>query len=258
MKTSLLVLAGMTMMATALTIRKKNPAIQQEVVSVNGSYSPVAVLELFTSEGCSSCPPADRLLPELAKQDNHIIPLSFHVDYWNRLGWTDPFSKSEYSDRQTVYSNEFNLESVYTPQLIINGEKEMVGSDRSKAVSAIREALEEKALVELSIADVKINEKKMDFTVQQQGDLKRTDLVALLVQESAVIKVKAGENKGAELSHTNVVRSLIKQAATGKNEIRFDLPADIKNNNWQIVVFTQQKTGLKITGAIKFQPATSN
>ncbi|MEO6611324.1 MAG: DUF1223 domain-containing protein [Chitinophagaceae bacterium] len=254
MKTSLLVLAAVVMMAAALTIKKKNTAIQQEAARIKGSYKPVAVLELFTSEGCSSCPPADRLLAELAKQDNDIIPLSFHVDYWNGLGWTDPFSNSEYSERQRIYSNQFNLESVYTPQLIINGKYEMVGSDRNKAASVIKEVLEEKALVQLGIEDVKIREMKMDFTVQQQGDLKRTDLIALLVRKNAVIKVKAGENKGAELSHTNVVRSFIKQAASGKNEIRFELPADIKNNNWEIIVFTQQKTGLKITGAVKYEP----
>jgi hypothetical protein len=212
------------------------------------------VLELFTSEGCSSCPPADRLLTELAKRDNAIIPLSFHVDYWNRLGWTDPFSNSEYSERQRDYSDQFNLESVYTPQLVINGKYEMVGSDGNKAASAIRTVLEEKALVQLSMEEVKIREKEIDFTVLQQGDIKRTELVALLVLQNAVVKVKAGENKGAELSHTNVVRSFVKQAAAGKNEIRINLPADIQNNNWQLVVFTQQKNGLKITGAIQFRP----
>ena len=95
-------------------------------VSIIGSYAPIAVLELFTSEGCSSCPSADRLLPQLAKLDSNIIPLSFHVDYWNRLGWTDPFSSSEYSERQRSYASHLKLESVYTPQLVVNGEYELV------------------------------------------------------------------------------------------------------------------------------------
>ena len=99
-----------------------------KTVSVTGSYAPVAVLELFTSEGCSSCPSADKLLPQLAKLDSNIIPLSFHVDYWNRLGWEDPFSSSEYSERQRSYAKQLNLESVYTPQLVVNGEYELVGS----------------------------------------------------------------------------------------------------------------------------------
>ena len=81
--------------------------------NITGSYAPVAVLELFTSEGCSSCPPADDLLPQLTKLDDNIIPLSFHVDYWNRLGWKDPFSSSEYSERQREYARQLNLESVY-------------------------------------------------------------------------------------------------------------------------------------------------
>ena len=116
----------------------------KEIKSVDGTYAPVALLELFTSEGCSSCPPADNLLPDLAKLDSNIIPLSFHVDYWNRLGWEDPFSSSEYTGRQREYVSQLNLESAYTPQLVVNGEYELVGSNRGKAVSTIHEVLKEK------------------------------------------------------------------------------------------------------------------
>ena len=84
--------------------------------NITGSYTTAAVLELFTSEGCPSCPPADNLLPQLIKPDDNIIPLCFHVDYWNRLGCKDPFSSSEYSKRQRDYARQLNLESVYTPQ----------------------------------------------------------------------------------------------------------------------------------------------
>src|SRR5262245_43259594 len=112
---------------------QNNPAneiLSSSTGTIKGSYAPVVILELFTSEGCSSCPPADKLLPELTKLGSNIIPISFHVDYWNRLGWVDPFSSSNYSDRQRKYGEQFKLESIYTPQLVVNGEYELVGSNR--------------------------------------------------------------------------------------------------------------------------------
>src|SRR5579871_2087026 len=85
-------------------------------------FAPVAVLELFTSQGCSSCPPADELLGKyISKENENIFPLSFHVDYWNHLGWKDIFSMAAYSERQKKYASLLNLETIYTPQLIING-----------------------------------------------------------------------------------------------------------------------------------------
>src|SRR5690349_9744798 len=105
------------------------------------SFQSFAILELFTSEGCSSCPPADLLLPQLASTDAGIIPLSFHVDYWDQYGWKDPFSNASFTDRQRDYAKHFRLESIYTPQLVINGEKELVGSNRSLAEKEISKLL---------------------------------------------------------------------------------------------------------------------
>jgi hypothetical protein len=226
----------------------------KEVKSVSGSYAPVAVLELFTSEGCSSCPPADNLLPQLAKLDSNIIPLSFHVDYWNRLGWTDPFSNSDYSERQREYVRQLNLESAYTPQLVVNGEYELVGSNRSGAESAIKKALQEKSSVSLSIDDLKMDNNKIKFTVNAAGDIKKTNLLAALVQKKAVMSVKAGENDGATLSHINVVRALDSRKADTKNEFELELPKNIGGDNWQLVVYTQQTNDLKITGATLYNP----
>ena len=124
--------AGILSLACSNTTKNKE-AKQQTVKSMKGKFSPVVVLELFTSEGCSSCPLADNLLPQLASLDAAVIPLSFHVDYWNRLGWKDPFSSAAFSDRQREYGQHFNSDGVYTPQLVVNGEYEMVGSDRRKA-----------------------------------------------------------------------------------------------------------------------------
>ncbi len=234
--------------------KTKTPYKNKEIKSVTGSYAPVAVLELFTSEGCSSCPPADRLLPELVKIDSNIIPLSFHVDYWNRLGWTDPFSNSEYSERQRAYSWHFNLESVYTPQLIINGRNELVGSNRGGAESAIKEALKEKSKVRLTVDNVRTDNGKISFIAYTEGDFNKSDILAALVQKRATMKVRAGENSGTTLSHINVVRSFSKQTASAKNEFNVDMPSNVNSNNWQLVIYTQQKNDLKITGAVTYQP----
>ena len=106
---------------------------------------PFAVLELFTSEGCSDCPAAEAVLNEIAldawADREYIYALSFHVDYWNKLGWKDEFSKSEYSERQRGYRKAFENEVLYTPQMIVNGTDEFVGSDTAKIDSAIRGCL---------------------------------------------------------------------------------------------------------------------
>lgn len=257
MKWILIVVTSASILSLGFIAKNKTVAKSKttKTVSMIGSYGPVAVLELFTSEGCSSCPSADRLLPELAKLDAGVFPLSFHVDYWNRLGWTDPFSNSEYSERQRNYSRQLNLESVYTPQLVVNGEYELVGSNRGKAESVIKTALKEKATVQLSIDNVKINADKITFLVHAEGDIKKNNLLAALVQKQATMNVKAGENSGAKLSHTNVVRSFSQQRAADKNQFELDLPGTLPNLKWQLIVYSQHKNDLKITGAVLYNPA---
>ena len=246
MKKIIFVLAAFAVIVIALSF-KKTPQFQ-----------PVAVIELFTSQGCSSCPSADHLLSqtinESKKDGRKIFALSFHVDYWNRLGWTDPFSKSEFSERQRDYSKQFKLESIYTPQLVVNGEYEFVGSSRSKAEEAIKKALMEKVSIRISIDNVKTNGNKLSFVSHAEGDWDKNDLVAVLVQEKAIMNVRAGENSGANLSHTNVVRSFKKQPATEKTSFELEIPESLAANNWQLVVFAQQKNDLKISGAVLYTP----
>lgn len=225
------------------------------------SFNSFALLELFTSEGCSSCPPADRLLPQLATIDANIIPLSFHVDYWNNLGWKDPFSNSEFSQRQQNYRRRFNLESIYTPQLVINGEYELVGSNRSAAEVGIKKLLKENAIVKITIDEVKKENNKLSVNCHLEGDWRKSDLLAAIVQRHAEMNVKAGENHGATLSHTNVVRTFLGQPAKEKMNFEISLPDNISNNNlsadkqgWQLIIYTQQKNDLKITGVVIYNP----
>ena len=255
MKLSLFVLAGAGIIALGFIAKTKQVDKQKELITVMGSAASVVVLELFTSEGCSSCPPADKLLPELIKSDSNIMALSFHVDYWNRLGWEDPFSSAAFSERQRDYARQLHLESVYTPQLVINGEYEMVGSSRGKAESTIKRALKDKAVVQLTVENVKTSNNKLSFVVHTKGDFKKTDMLAALVQKQVATNVRAGENSGAKLSHTNVVRVFSKQTAADKNEFELELPENISKTNWQLIIYSQQKKDLKITGAVLYTQA---
>jgi hypothetical protein len=234
---------------------KKNHAAKNTAIKkMNGSFNSFAILELFTSEGCSSCPPADHLLPQLANLDSNIIALSFHVDYWNHLGWTDPFSNAEFTERQKDYGEYFHLESIYTPQLIINGEYELVGSSRSTAEADIKKALKEKSGVQIKIDEVKRNENKLSISCHLEGDCKQTNLISVVVQKNAEMKVKGGENGGRKLLHTNVVRSFIQKPAQQKMNYEIEIPGDLTNNNSQLILYTQQKKDLKITGAAVYNP----
>ena len=225
----------------------------KKVVASAGSYKSFALLELFTSEGCSSCPSADRLLPQLAAIDSNIITLSFHVDYWNDLGWEDKFSSAEFTSRQREYGQQFQLNSIYTPQLVINGQYELVGSNRSTAESDIKAALKEKAELDLKFDEVKKDDKKIKISCEVNGDLKDQNVFLALVQKHAETNVRAGENRGSKLSHTNVVRSLTKKSAQQKMEFEFSFPKDLTEDNWQLVFFSQNKNDLKITGLSSYQ-----
>src|SRR5712691_4372518 len=133
------------------------------------------VVELFTSQGCSSCPPADELIRTLARDGSlrgKVIPLAFHVDYWDHLGWRDPFSSPQWSARQAAYARALSLDSAYTPQVVINGDRQMVGSDRRAINDAIARASREKAEARIAI----------DEGVARGSTSRQLDLFAVVVQ----------------------------------------------------------------------------
>lgn len=208
-----------------------------------------AVLELFTSEGCSSCPPADRLLPELLRNDSNIIALSFHVDYWDNLGWKDAFSNNSFTERQRRYGEQFHLESIYTPQLVINGEYETVGSNRQKAENLIKKVEEEPSSAEIKIIEVKKQNQSLSVTCHLYGEIKNSQLIAAIVQKHAERKIAGGENSGATLQHTNVVHSLVENGAKTEMNIKINLPSELKDGEWQLALYLQRQSDLKITAA---------
>ena len=154
------------------------------------------IMELFTSQGCSSCPPADALLAEYASAHNdNIIPLSFHVDYWNRLGWTDPFSKSAYSARQQWYSQHLPQHSVYTPQLVVNGKSEAVGNNRNAVKGLVQKELTARSSAGISIEEATIGKNAVIFHYKTTGTGQYDVLNIALVQKKATTRIKSGEQK---------------------------------------------------------------
>lgn len=210
----------------------------------------IAVVELFTSEGCSSCPPADQLLSDLKKQNNpQVFLLAFHVDYWNYLGWKDPFSDAKYSARQNDYASALNAE-VYTPQMIVNGGKVFVGSSRQEANDAIMAALNQPASLQINFKS-NYNEKEKKLTVKYtvDGEIKDQVLNIALIENEVTNNVSRGENSGRTLHHENVVRDF-KTVSLSKvsNEIIIDLPDDLVPKNASLILYSQNVKTKEVTG----------
>lgn len=212
---------------------------------INGGF---AVLELFTSEGCSSCPSADALIPVLKdKYKDALFTLSFHVDYWNRLGWKDEFSSSKYSARQNEYASAFGANSVYTPQAVINGTKETTGSDKAGLQKMIEGELKYTRSKTIQLSAVRKNEDKLIVTYQT--DMSNDEVLHIaLVQLHAETQVKSGENSGRKLKHDNVVR-VFETTKKNKGEITLEIPAGLQFSDCNVIGYTQQKSNMKITGA---------
>lgn len=211
-----------------------------------------AVVELFTSQGCSSCPSADRLLSEIVKEngDNEVFGLSFHVSYWNYLGWKDPYSNETFTKRQRDYGATFRSITIYTPQMVVNGKKEFVGSDRSNAKRAIAEALAEPSQHQLSLI-VEKRDDKLVVNYDVEGPMKGYVINFALVERNIVTHVKRGENRNRTLQHDNVVRAFktLPIQKTGQTEL--PIPNDLKTEDGNVIAYVQHKDGLAISGATR-------
>jgi hypothetical protein len=223
------------------------------------SAGPV-VVELFTSEGCSSCPPADRVLSGLvaagAVGQVPVVALSEHVDYWDRQGWKDPFSSSLFTERQDSYARALNSQ-LYTPQMVIDGRFQMIGSDRSLAQGAIARAGQEgKARV---AAEVTRNAGAVTVRATVDpgdlGQLPDADLYVAVTESGLASDVTAGENRGRRLEHAAVTRLLEKagHVKAGRKPARvsetFTLDPAWAVDRTRIVLFVQARSGRAIVGA---------
>ena len=219
----------------------------------NSQFEPFAVIELFTSQGCSSCPAADRLLSqtiaEAEKNGNKIFALSFHVDYWNRLGWTDPFSDKKYSRRQQNYVTQMNLSSAYTPQMIVNGSSEFVGSNKVALEKALVKSLNEKPITGFKTlsAYTQMNN-PLCIKYELEGSYSGCKINFALVSLKETTSVKRGENIGHDLKSENVVRQFISLDAAANGEMKFEISPEPPLNNLAVIAYIQQ-SDLKIIGA---------
>ncbi len=207
------------------------------------------VLELFTSQGCSSCPPADELLDEIREQyqNQNVFVLSYHVDYWNRLGWKDPFSKESYSDYQREYAQQFNSGSIYTPQLVVNGSEHFTGSNRYKADAALKRYARSKVSNTIVIEDIKKESEKIYLNYDVKGGKFNTVTFALIVSER-LTKISRGENRNRSLKNTNiVVNRIVTKVSNGKATIT--IPDWISGKDKLSIIAYTQDGFLKTTGA---------
>lgn len=211
--------------------------------------TPVLV-ELFTSEGCSSCPPADALLAKLDSIQPipaaQVIILEEHVDYWDELGWHDRFSSHQYTERQSDYCSKLHANEPFTPQMIVDGTTQFVGNNAQQAVTAIQRAAQTTKLP-LKIAAPVVDGRKVSASVSLQtpSDAKpNTPVFAALVDPFETTDVRDGENKGRQLKHSGVVRVLsrvgtIKDLNAGPVNFTLTAPSDSKATTMRIVVFAQ-------------------
>jgi len=241
------------MMALGAVVALARPAAAQETPQAQDRLT---VVELFTSQGCSSCPPADAFLGELTKRAD-LLPLSLHVDYWDYIGWKDPFADARHTSRQRAYAERFGLRYVYTPQMVIHGNAQATGSDRRQVLSSIE------ATRSLPHIPVKLQPGSGNgvilVTIEGGGEAapapQAADVLLVIIDSEHKTAVKRGENRGRTLSNVNVVRSMTKVAewTGGKMEFAANIPETPKFQGAgdAVAVFLQSAATGRILGAAK-------
>ena len=215
------------------------------------------LVELFTSEGCSSCPPADALLAELDQRQPvagvTVIPLEEHVDYWDRLGWRDPFSSADVTARQQHYAEMLRVDSPYTPQMVIDGRREFVGNDPQQALSGLTNAARD-AKTPVSVTVKEKSGDRISLAVQVNAAASSGDIVLAITESGLASDVTRGENAGHNLKHSAVVRRLtgigrLKPGEAFVSDPVVKLAKDWRPQNLRAVVFIQERATGRITGA---------
>jgi hypothetical protein len=252
---------------TAFMMRRGTMTSTPAVERADGVRSPV-IVELFTSEGCSSCPPADAVLERLQQTQPvagaEVIALSEHVDYWNYIGWSDPFSSAAFSARQETYARALGQQDrVYTPQMIVDGQTEFNGSVMNKALEAIAKAARSpKADVRIVIPETKTQkdnqEIRFNVSVKNVPPVDRGDVaevILALTEDKLSSNVTRGENSGRKLAHTAVVREMRALGRVDPATKTFDSEKTMaiadrwKRDDLRVVVFVQERAQRRVLGA---------
>ena len=260
--------AGNSSMKTLLLSLLFTATVPMTSLSTNGSKADAVgtmrtpvLIELFTSEGCSSCPPADTLLQKLDQQPiagAELIVLSEHVDYWNHIGWRDPYSARFYSERQSAYARRFGLDSVYTPQMVVDGMSEFVGGNTSLANQAFEKALHRPKLP-VRLSSISATSHLLTAHLET-GSLDKSygtgdaDVYLVLALNRAESRVSAGENAGHNLQHVSVVRRIIKIGAVKQGqalsqEVQVKLGPGEDSGNLRLIAFVQESQQGRVLGA---------
>lgn len=213
-----------------------------------GNAGGFAVVELFTSEGCSSCPPADDAVSAIIKEyPDQVYVLGFHVDYWNQLGWKDAFSMAAFSERQRQYAEVFHLNSIYTPQIVVNGITQFTGSDKNKLQNTVVSELNRNRTVGIQL-NASCNDQKNVLVNYKVNTAEKGIVNIALVQLHATSAVRSGENRGRNLAHVNIVRAF-KTFAENTGSASFVIPIGLSSKDCKVIAFVQDKSSMHITGA---------
>jgi hypothetical protein len=217
---------------------------------------------LFTSEGCSSCPPADAFLKQLDDADRvndvDVIAIEEHVDYWDRLGWRDPFSSHDWTERQEQYERVFRHDGPFTPQFVVNGRRDFVGMSSREALQSIVEASTASAAeLRLSPTDASPRSAEFSITIENAPPETHSAVLLLAVTERGLSSnVLRGENQGRNLAHAPVLRSLTRvripkatQSAVMETKAKVALDPSWKRENLRFVIFLQDPKSLHMVGA---------
>ena len=227
-----------SLLATSVHTDKKTAVYDADLEN-----SPVAVVQLFTSQGCSSRPPADVLLSQIKEDFNNenVVTLSYHVDYWNRLGWKDPYSDAMFSELQYQYNTAFGNRRVYTPQAIINGKEYYVGSRKQALYDAINKQLQTSSSNGLRIQSKDSGNDAVTFQYTIEGPLQDRTLHFSVALDQQTTAVKRGENRGEKLTNSNIVfvqKDL--KPNSRKGEFTIQIPKKYQHtSNWVLTGYVQ-------------------
>ncbi len=224
------------------------------VFSQNADKKDFALLELYTSEGCSSCPPADELLGKIQNEyrDKNVFVLAYHVDYWDKQGWKDIFSNADFTKRQYDYAQFMGKEPIYTPQVIINGKSDYIGSQETSLRNGIKSALLKPALANLSL-ETSQNSNILSVQYHVESTSKNSRLLIAIVQKEAKSNVRRGENANRVLSHYQIVRQLqsVNLNKGKKGTTTISLPKNYNAQGFEVIGFVQDADSGVILGVKK-------
>ncbi|WP_433270412.1 DUF1223 domain-containing protein [Micromonospora vinacea] len=227
--------------------------------STDGGF---AVVEMFTSQGCNSCPPAEELLSEIERdardRGQNVFGLGFHVDYWDDLGWPDQFADAAYTARQEAYARAFGTRGLYTPQMVVNGTVEFVGSDRRRAASAIMSAVASAATTPLALSIANLGSDRVMVDYRAERPPERAMLHVAVVERGLDSDIARGENAGRTLRQDNVVRAFRSVGLDAeRGQVELATPPDLDPRKASVVGYVQENGERAIVGATAIELSTA-